>query len=471
MKKQERKDGQDSMMGAQKYSVSRALQTGAIILYTIASVMIVDLVRADETKGQRGALIKVNSRLDGAAFAQLNPSVKSVNGNILAIDMNAADFAQLASIKGVCASHMDRQNLSVSQIDHGSTIKKYAGAQVIVGILDNTGSMTVSGMEQMKKIESEANVGFISYLSDDPSSTVIIRNLRGGESNLVRALAYMQEYAKTVNRPLVIELLINGQEMNNPLFVQVCQKMAETGIQFIGAPSINSVIAAPKAPIQMALTMFNEATGQISDRSDFWSINEVRDQELLLLGSDQNTCMVRFQADAGFDKVFLSNSSSDLVMVTTLGSDGEVNYYHIKNKEIALIPRELMNGTPMLEDGLTGVYPFHSKKAIFNGAASDNQFVDLNAKEKIFRHVDESGMAISLSSTVSGSLVMALVNLEDSVHIQIKDANGTVVYMNRPDAGVQRIQTKIDLSQGMEGIYFLDLSSASINQHFAFRMN
>ena len=221
----------------------------------------------------------------------------------------------------------------------------------------------------------------------------------------------------------------------------------------------------------MALTMFNEATGQISDRSDFWSINEVRDQELLLLGSDQNTCMVRFQADAGFDKVFLSNSSSDLVMVTTLGSDGEVNYYHIKNKEIALIPRELMNGTPVLEDGLAGVSPFHSKKVIFNGAASDNQFVDLNATEKIFRHVDESGMAISLSSTVSGSLVMALVNLEDSVHIQIKDANGTVVYMNRPDAGVQRIQTKIDLSQGMEGVYFLDLCSASINQHFAFRMN
>ena len=471
MKKQARKDDQVSMMGASGYTTFRALPTSAIILFTLALTLLFNVVWADDTKDMRGALIKVTNRLDGSAFGQLNPRVKSVNGNILAIDINASEFAQLTSVKGICATQLDHQNHTASQIDHSSTITKYAGARVIVGILDNTGSLNASGMAQLKKIESEANVGFISYLSDDPNSTVIIRNLKTGESNLVRALAYMQEYAKTVNRPLVIELLLDGEEMNNPLFVQVCQKMAETGIQFIGAQGFNSKIDAHVAPLQIAFTMFNEKTGQITDRSDFWAINEVRNQELMLLGSDQSTCLIHFQNESGFEKVFLSNSSADMVMVTTLGADGEVNYYHIKNKETAFIPRELLNGTPVLEDGLAGVYPFHSKKAIFNGAESDNQFVDLKVGEKVYEFGDESGMSVSLASMVSRSLAMTLDNLTERIHIQIKDANGTVVYMNKPDASVQRIQTKIDLSQGSKGIYYLDLTTASSQQSFALLMN
>ena len=66
------------------------------------------------------------------------------------------------------------------------------------------------------------------------------------------------------------------------------------------------------------------------------------------------------ETEAGFEKVYMSNSSADLVMVTAITASGEVSYYHVQNKETALIPRELMNGTAVLEDGMNGVYPYHS---------------------------------------------------------------------------------------------------------------
>lgn len=472
MEKQERKDEQNPiMMGVQKDSLSRALLLCAILLYTLALVLLVNLVWAGGTKDLQGALVKVNNQLDGTAFDELNTRVKSVNGNILSIDIQDADFAKLEDVKGICASQLDHPKPNVSQANFNTTIKKYAGAQVVVGILDNTGYLSDEALGQLKKTEAVANVGFISYLSDDPNSTVIIRNLRTGESNLVIALAYMQEYARTVNRPLVIEMMMDGVEMSNPLFVQVCQKMAETGTQFIGENGTITGSVAQKAPIQMAFTMFNASNGQITDRSDFWSINEVRDQELMLLGSDLQTCMILFQNEVGFDKIYVSNSSNDIMMVTTLGADGEVSYFHLKSKEIAFIPRELLNGSPVLEDGLAGVYPFYSKKAVFNGSSPKNQFVDLNNSKKVFKQTDGNGMDISLASSVSRILTMTLDNLEEKLQIRIMDASGNVIYKNKPDSSAQSIQTKIDLSQGSAGIYYLDLSSSTAHQTFALMVN
>jgi len=195
-------------------------------------------------------------------------------------------------------------------------------------------------------------------------------NLKGGESNLVQALAYMQEYAKTVNKPLVIEMVVGGKEMENQLFVQVCQKVAESGVQFLGESKAVYGSITSKGPVQLAFSMFNAKTGQITDQSDFWAISEVKEQQIMLLGSDNNTCDIFFHAESGFEKVFMSNSSNDIVVVMALTANGEVSYYHVLNKETALIPRELMNGLPVLEDGLAGIYPYYSKPAMSTEGAA-----------------------------------------------------------------------------------------------------
>ncbi|MCF8275399.1 MAG: hypothetical protein K9J17_01590 [Flavobacteriales bacterium] len=472
MKNQAKNNGQRSiLMSAGRDTFSRVLLIVAIILYSTALVLLANLAIAGESKDLSGALIKVNNRLNGEAFANTNATVRSVHGNVLAIDMRQTDLSKLNSVEGICASQLDRMGSGLSTLDTRVVKSKYSGAHVVVGVLDNSGVISASDMTNLMKMETAANIGFISYLSDDPTSTVIMRNLKGGESNLVEALAYMQEYAKTVNKPLVIEMVLSGKELENPLFVQVCQKIAEAGVQFLGAPGVNISYSSAQAPIQLAFSMFNTKTGMITDQSDFWAIGEVKMQEIMLLGSDDRTCEIFFLTESNFDKIYMSNSSDDVVMVTTLSADGEVNYYHVTNKETALIPRPLLNGTPVLEDGLTGIYPYFSKKALFNDGVAKNQFVALNRiNRKIALHPD-SGMALSIGSPSARTLAMSLSNLAGSMKIEIRDANGETVYKNRPDAETQSIQTKIDLSEGAEGLYFLDLTSPEFHQSFALLMD
>jgi len=464
MKKQEENQ---SLLNAGNDTFSRILVICAIVLYSLALVLLANIALAGESKETYGALIKVNNKLDGDAFTQVNAAVKSIHGNVLAININSMDYVKLNSVKGVCAAYLDNVSKKETALDAQASKAKFAGADVVVGILDNSGGLSKAEMAQLKKVESAANVGFISYLSDNPSSTVIMRNLKGGESNLVQALAYMQEYAKTVNKPLIIEMVLSGKEMENPLFVQVCQKVAETGVQFLGESRITSGYVASTAPVQLAFSMFNSETGQITDQSDFWAISEVKQQQIMLLGSDNNICNIFFQTESGFEKVYLSNSSEDIMMVTALTAEGEVNYYHISNKETALIPRLLMNGTPVLEDGFAGIYPYHSKMALFNKTVAQNQFVSLKKVNQSVQLNALSGMALKIGSPSPRTLAMSLSNLDELLEIQIRNENGETVYRNNPDADTQSIDTKINLSEGAEGLYFLDLTSPEFHQSFA----
>ena len=472
MKKQAMKNGQDSTtMSAGKDTLSRVLLVGAIILYSLSLVLLANLALAAENGNVHGALIKVNNKLDGNAFANTNPMVKSVHGNVLSVDIANTDYVNLNKVVGVCASQLDFTVTNLpAQLNSESAEAKYAGANVVVGILDNSGILEAQDISTLQKVEYGSNVGFISYQSNDPNSTVIMRNLVGGESNLVHALAYMQEYAKTVDKPLIVEMALSGEELKNPLFIQVCQKIADAGVQFIGTDLGTGYINS-NAPVQLALSMFNAETGQITDVSDFWAISEVKEQQIMLLGSDNKTCNIQFQTESGFEKVYMSNSSTDMVMVTAITASGEVSYYHVTNKETALIPRELMNGTQVLEDGKKGVYPYHTKMALFNNAPAKNQFVALNKGVKDVELAEESGMALSVGSPVSRTLAMTLENLDSNLTIEIKDAAGETVYRNQPDAETQSISTKIDLSDGAEGLYFLDLTSPLFHQTFALLMD
>ena len=448
-----------------KDNTSRLLLIAAVVLYSISLVLLANLALADNS-AKIGALIKVNNRLDGDAFATLNADVKSVSGNVLAIDIPVRSIASINEVIGICASHVDHKAASDSKSNFDSDKANYAGTGVVVGILDNLSDLGTEASEQLKKVENASNVGFISYVNTSPSSTVIMRNLRTGESNLVQALLYMEEYAKTVEKPLIIDLRVGAEEMNNPLFVQVCQKFADAGVQFLGT-ALSTGSVSTSAPLQMAFSTFNAATGQITDQSDFWAIQEVKEQQIMLLGSDDKTCSIFFETEAGFDKVYLSNNSEDLVMVTTISADGNVNYYHVSNKESALIPRKLMNGTPMMEDGLAGIYPYHSKGVLFNGAVADKQFVALKEGLTSVSLTSKSDMQMSVGSPNAQTLSMSLDKLSSSVSIQIKDESGAIVYHNQPDEETQSLKTRIDLSSGVGGLYFLDLTSPGFHQTFA----
>jgi len=80
-------------------------------------------------------------------------------------------------------------------------------------------------------------------------------------------------------------------------------------------------------------------------------------------------------------------------------------------------------------------------------------------------------MALSVGSPSSGTLAMSLSHLDEQVQIQIRNENGETVYQNHPDSETQSIQAKINLSEGAEGLYFLDLTSPQFQQSFALRMD
>ncbi|HAP70782.1 MAG TPA: hypothetical protein DCR04_13860, partial [Flavobacteriales bacterium] len=82
MKKQPKYNEQDEstmpFVGPDK--LSRVLLIGAIVVYSLALVLLANLALAVESKETHGALIKINNRLDGDAFAGTRATVKSVHG-------------------------------------------------------------------------------------------------------------------------------------------------------------------------------------------------------------------------------------------------------------------------------------------------------------------------------------------------------------------------------------------------------
>ena len=469
MKKHAAKTKQESaIFSAGKDTTSRVLLIAAIILYSISLILLANLAYA-ERSSQLGALIKVNSTLDGNAFYELHADVRAVSGNILAIDLPTSSLSQLNKVKGLCSSQLDtKQNVQLG-LEMEQMVRKYAGAAAVVGILNNRGVLGTTTISGLKKVEAGSNVGFISYISDNPNSTVIMHNLKNGESNLIQALLYMVDYAKTVNKPLVIELQVGESELNNPLFVQVCQKFAETGIQFLRS-AIPLQITPKAAPVQMAFSTFNSETGQITDQTDFWAIEEVKQQQLMLLGSDRNMCSIFFRTEAGFDKVYLSNNSMDLVMVTTISSDGSVYYYHITNKETALIPRILSNGTPLLEDGVAGIFPYHSKGILFNDAMASKQFVALKTNKQEVLLNTQSGLRMMVGSPEGRTLAMSLDNICPDLEVEVSNELGETIYRSNPEKDTRSMKTRIDLPESHSDLYFLELRSPEFQQTFALQM-
>ena len=78
MKKQEANTiGKAMKTQAGKDNTSRVLLIAAVVLYSASLILLANLALAD-TSSKMGALIKVNNKLDGTAFAQLEADVKSI---------------------------------------------------------------------------------------------------------------------------------------------------------------------------------------------------------------------------------------------------------------------------------------------------------------------------------------------------------------------------------------------------------
>ncbi|MBL4585650.1 MAG: hypothetical protein JKX84_01130 [Flavobacteriales bacterium] len=412
-----------------------------------------------------GALIKVNHRLDDNAFNQMNANVHSVSGNVLAISIIKENFNQLLNVKGICAAQLDHLNSCHSTVDMSIGATKYGNANIVVGILDNSGFLDLDDMALLQKVEPKSNIGFISYASNRENATVIMRNLKGGESNLVIALSYMEEYAQTVERPLVIEMMLTGEEMLNPLFVQVCQRMADSGVQFLGG-GINLGTKKCNKSVQLAFTMYNPKTGQITDQSSYWGITEIIGQEIMLMGSNKKNCSILFTKESETPKISLSNSSEDVVMITAITSDGLVHYYHIKSKTTVLLPRCLFNGMPIFRDNGVDIYPYLSRRGLCNGAKNINRMVAIKTDIQNLNLVS-SDMDLSVSAQEAGFLGIKIDKVDTDLVIRVLDINGEVIYRNSPTQNVKSIHAKVDLTDSADGLYFLSLTSPSFNQTFS----
>jgi len=459
MKKQEQHPSQNQLLNPRSDSFSRVLLIGAVVVYSITLILLANLALAD---GSTGALIKVNHRLNGDAFAKLNIEVHSVHGNILAVNGSRAMVDASASVAGVCQLRVDNASAATSA-SMANIGDKYAGAHVVVGVLSGADASQIDH-GAFAKIERNRNIGFISFLDHDPNSTVVIRNLKGGESEQLTALAYFIEYAQTVGAPLVIEMMDNELALSNPLFVQACQQHAEAGVQFLGGANIGSIKLAHSAQ-QLSFAMYNRQSGQVSDASDFWALSDLEGIETQLLGSDGNTGSFRVQNG----QMFLNNSSSDLVLVKLIDAEGNLHYFHIGSKHTHFAPVTLLNGLPALV-GQQQFYPFHSKGAIFNSVPVQNQFLAMNAQTEIVGGKADP-MKLKVENGTNGRLQMSLSELQSGLNIEIRDMTGCVIYRNQPKEDVRSLTASIDLSAGVSGPYFLDLTSQQFHRSFALLMD
>lgn len=470
MKKEVFKSGQESQwIKVSSDKVSKALLISAVLLYSISLVLLANLALAGERESV-GALIKVNHQLTDEAYGKLNGNVKSVHGNILSMDISLNAETDPSKLQGVYDVQIDHAvKRAKASIDNQSMVEKFEGATVVVGVLDNHGNLNAQSMVELQKLERNSNVGFVSYISDQPGSTVIMRNLIGGESNLLQSLNYMHQYAQTVGKPLVIEASLSGDELSNPLFVQVCQKMADAGVQFLEGDITGFV--PQSIGTQYAFSTYDLNTGQLIDQSDYWTIEEMAGQKMMLLGSDQKTCTIDFVTESGFGKMMVANKSDDLVLATAITTKGTVHYFNIENKNCALIARDLFNGTPILEDGFNGILPFLTQGVLFNKDVGGNQMVALSGASNAIDLETGSDMGVQVGSSSHGTLNMEVTDFEENLVIEIKDRNGDLVYRNKPKEGTKSLTTKIDLSDGVDGLYFLDLTSPKCQQTFALLMD
>lgn len=418
-----------------------------------------------------GAILKVRSDVDGSLFSNSGIRVKGSIGNLIAVDAPETSYAGIASTRGVASMVRDRATRVTARPDLQTLRQKYNGTDAVVGVLDNTVSTEGMGLGHFLKLERSGNVGFVSYRSDDPGSTVIIHSLKGNESDLMQSLAYMQAYAKAVGRPLMVELNLAPGTSSNPLFAQACQYVAEhEGVSMV----CNSLLRSPMIPSygknQMAVAMFHPETGQVTDRSPFWAAGEAAGLHLQLLGSDGRNCDLQFVEDTEGYTHQVRNRSTDILIVQVLDAEGRMHYFHLKGNHPELRIRDTPLRIPVLRSGKDDILPFHTRSALLTETGDNTPLIDILPGSLPTTLFHDAGSELRASSTTAGHLNLELTGSLGKGTMRLTDLDGKVIYQCPINIETSSLTTRIDLSSNPKGIYRLSLDSIWTGRHFNLRM-
>ncbi len=198
-------------------------------------------------------------------------------------------------------------------------------------------------------------------------------------------------------------------------------------------------------------------------------MDEVPGAEMMLAGSDGNTCGFRFGEQG--KGIRIHNRSSDLVLLEMIGTDGRLHSYHITDALTTLTPREVRSGTVMLEADNGGVFPFRSKGNVAKGGTDIPVMhaIRPDSHQQTLRCGQDSG--IRVSATASRRLILQWDGPRKGAMLEVTDCEGRVVYHKVPLEAATTVESRIALPEGTSGLYFLRIHSVDSEHMFAVLMD
>ena len=457
----------------------------SVALAFIISLVIFSMPAEASSKIEEGkvnGLVKLQPVVDGQMIHELGLKLSHQAGNVYAVHLSSSNLNKVNSVKGIAAFEADQMAESgmPDPLANNSIYGKYAGSGVVVGVLSNVSNIDVNAMIDLNKIEGASNVGFISYRSSDPGSTVVMRNLYIGESNMLRALHYMMDYARTTERPLVIEMVLDPNKSINPLFVQACENLASPAVQFINNSEDGVLMGNGAHGTCYSLSMVDRKSGTTSDQTAFWCEGEQVDFDMTMLGTDGMHCKFTVDNAKGAEAfITLNNRSSNEIVLTAMDENGAMQYFHVLSEggmKQQLTSSTLFNGMEMLTvksaSGQKGLAPFHGKSGIISGtdATSNAETIDLSGELGNEFGFTNDDLALNLKNN-EGTVEIEIseVSSED-LDITVFDHDGNTVYYKRPGTEVQSMTAKLNLKDKNSDVFVLKVSTSTETKDYALVM-
>ncbi|MFT4525655.1 MAG: hypothetical protein ACI85F_001810 [Bacteroidia bacterium] len=459
----------------------------SVALAFIISLVIFSLPADASNKiesGKVNGLVKLQPVVDGQGIFESGLTLSHQSGNVYAMHITSDNLSVAQSLMGIAALEVDQMAESgmPDPLMNEALFAKYHNSGVVVGMLSNVSNITTDGINELSKLEGAANVGFMSYMSSEPGSTVVMRNLYIGESNMLRALHYMMEYAKTTERPLVIELVLDPNKSLNPLFVQACENLSSPAIQFINNSDEPVLMGNGAHGMCYSMSLVNRKTGTTSDQTAFWCEDEQVDFELTMLGTDGKHCTFTIDNAKSADAfITLQNGSDNEVVLTAMDKNGDLQFFHVVSKSGAkqeIMSNTLFNGMEMMAvrsgSESAGLAPFHSKSSMVSGKnaafMSRVETIDLSGETGSEFGFTNDNLALNLKNS-SGSMEIEISEVSvDDLDIRVLDHEGNTVYYKRPGTEVESMTARLDLRNQTSDVFVLKVSTSTETKDYALVM-
>lgn len=463
------------------------LYIGIALSFLISLVIFAMPVKAENgiAQGIVTGLVKVQPNVDGQSIMQYGIKMGDQAGNVWTVSMTKLAQKQLIGIRGIStfeADQMAQSGMADPLANSEAFADKYKGSSVVVGLISNVANINAEGINSLSKLEGAENVGFMMYKGADPSTAVVMRNLYIGESNMLRSLNYMIEYAKTVERPLVVEMVLDPNKSVNPLFVQACENLASAGVQFINNSDDAAMMGSGNESMCFSLSLIDRKSGAISDQTAFWCEDESVDLSMMLVGTDRGFCNVELATGGNDSFITLKNKSDNLILLSAMDADGDVNYYHIdvdKNDEYSLTSKSLFNNYQVVEmtssKGAKSLASFHSKGSLLAGAGvmpEDVQSLDLSSSIDAEFGITGDDVTLNMKRASKDGMVEIEISevATDGLSITVFDKIGNTIYQNTPSTEFESMTARLNLSDQASEIYFLRVESVENTQDYALVM-